>query len=44
MATQDFLDTSFLLGVLPFFLILGAIFIIYVFLVALGMISLVQRK
>ena len=32
MATQDFPDTSFLLRVLPFFLILGAIYIIYLYL------------
>ena len=44
MVTQDFPDTSFLLRVLPFFLILDAIYIIYIFLVPLGMIPLVQRK
>lgn len=41
MTTKDPLDTSFLLRVRQFFLILGAI---YVFLVALGMTPLVQRK
>ena len=41
MTTKDPLDTSFLLRVRQFFLILGAV---YVFLVALGMTPLVQRK
>ena len=44
MATQDFPYISFLQKALPFFLILGAIYIIYIFLVALGMTPLVQRK
>ena len=41
MAAQNSKDTSFLERVRQFFLILGGI---YVFLVALGMIPLVQRK